>query len=419
MPRQRQSCFTIWCVIGLSTFARTTSGQSPPDVFFRVYISLPQFTEELFLASGDAPLNRNFEASSGTEVGASVQVTADIKATTASFRVAMSLTATSSTATWLTAPLVLSADCGIEAFVRGPTGTLGYSAKEWDGVVSAAGQHGASAGATDLYAPDGLGVGCAAQPQGTCGDAGGYFEEWIERFSDRYLVQVDGCTYSNIGGAIGGISLYINPRQSVNEPPFSGNATGTLEMTVTAYPLENTSAQKPVAEAGSDQTIDSCDQPVQLNGSASRPQDPCLEYRWSLFDPDGNEVSSLLDDQFLPNPKFVPGKPGDFKADLFIVLNGQQSSTDSVIIRVSCPTLRVEPDSICQGEAFSVTGTGLHISAVYDVDIDGTILGSSTTDGEGTLQPLYVNGASTKKLISGQRTVTARPQLSFLSIRGI
>jgi RHS repeat-associated protein len=130
------------------------------------------------------------------------------------------------------------------------------------------------------------------------------------------------------------------------------------------------SNNRPVANAGTDQTVQ-VGETVALNGSASSDVDgDSLTYAWTLLSkPTGSQA--VLSSSTAVNPSFLVDKPGDYTLQLIVNDGKIDSNPDSVTIstRNSAPIAQAGPDQTTKvGVAVTLDG-----SSSSDVDGDPLI----------------------------------------------
>ena len=125
-----------------------------------------------------------------------------------------------------------------------------------------------------------------------------------------------------------------------------------------------TPPQKPVADAGTDQTVP-VNVLVQLDGSRSAsPNGGFLTYQWSLFSKPGGSASTL-NNGTVANPTFLPDTVGSYV--LHLVVNDGVSSSDNSSVTITAvagniaPVADAGPDqNVVTGVLVTLDGGGSH-----------------------------------------------------------
>lgn len=122
----------------------------------------------------------------------------------------------------------------------------------------------------------------------------------------------------------------VEPRSYLAGRTVTG---GMLDVASSVAIAQDPSNQIPVANAGSDRSLE-LGEAVTLNGSASDADgDSPLSFDWELVTPPGSR--SRFDAFFSQNPIFVPDMEGDYTASLVVSDSLSQSVPDSVTITVA------------------------------------------------------------------------------------
>jgi hypothetical protein len=192
------------------------------------------------------------------------------------------------------------------------------------------------------------------------------------------VVQLDGSKSTDVDGdpLIYKWSLITLPTGStaklnnsgIVNPTFTADVAGTYvaqliveDGTTNSNPstVMITTTTKPIANAGSAQTVQVGSVPVTLSGTGSDPQGLALTFHWTLQPPLGSKA--FLSNPGIPNPTFVPDVPGQYIAQL-IVNNGVLNSDPSIVIITAKDTQPVanagRPQTIAVGTTAILDGSG-------------------------------------------------------------
>ncbi|MHC4458764.1 MAG: PASTA domain-containing protein, partial [Planctomycetota bacterium] len=159
-------------------------------------------------------------------------------------------------------------------------------------------------------------------------------------------------------------STRVTPRETTVYTLTATGPGGTVSETVTV----NVANTPPVADAGADQNVYVRDI-VFLDGSGSKDvdEDP-LDYQWSFISVP-QDSSATISDSSLPNPSFLPDRPGIYRIQLVVNDGAADSDPDSVEITATLKMVDVP------------AVVGMHLSeAEAAIAATGLTLGDVTTE---------------------------------------
>lgn len=165
-----------------------------------------------------------------------------------------------------------------------------------------------------------------------------------------------------------GLSYVPDGKDSLNPATDSGT-TADDDTSVPIDSENHDDNERPIADAGPDQTVSPRSFVVLNGGGSSDPEDDPLTFAWTLTRTPGGSAASLLDDD-RESPSFSPDLAGTYRIELIVNDGALDSRPDEVVVTV------VEDNGVPTANA----GPNQSVDVGDNVNLDGN--GSSDPDGD-------------------------------------